>query len=143
MDFRRLPGGLTLTAMDRSVRLAPQGAGGGLIPGFVDPHGHIVMGGIQALSANLQPPPDGPFQRFINTAAVYGDFVRTPNPFLRANPNLAKAMAAAPHDPGCVDRFMDEFLAMMALSRIRAKPGLQRLSACAPACSRVRSSASS
>ncbi len=31
-----------------------------LLPGFVDSHGHAVMGGLQALSANLLPPPDGP-----------------------------------------------------------------------------------
>lgn len=34
-------------------------AGRCLIPGFVDPHGHIVFGGLQALSANLLSPPDG------------------------------------------------------------------------------------
>lgn len=30
-----------------------------MLPGFVDSHGHVVMGGIQALSANLLPAPDG------------------------------------------------------------------------------------
>lgn len=30
-----------------------------LVPGFVDAHGHIVVGGLQALSANLLSPPDG------------------------------------------------------------------------------------
>ncbi|WP_251976690.1 amidohydrolase [Salinicola avicenniae] len=30
-----------------------------LMPGFVDSHGHVVMGGLQALSANLLAPPDG------------------------------------------------------------------------------------
>jgi hypothetical protein len=34
-------------------------AGRTLLPGFVDPHGHIVFGGLQALSANLLAPPDG------------------------------------------------------------------------------------
>ncbi len=33
--------------------------GQALIPGFVDAHGHVVVGGIQALSANLLAPPDG------------------------------------------------------------------------------------
>jgi predicted amidohydrolase YtcJ len=33
--------------------------GGTLLPGFVDPHGHVSMVGFQALSANLLPPPDG------------------------------------------------------------------------------------
>jgi hypothetical protein len=30
-----------------------------LLPGFVDAHGHMVIGGLQALSANLLAPPDG------------------------------------------------------------------------------------
>ena len=30
-----------------------------MLPGFVDAHGHVVMGGFQALSANLLAPPDG------------------------------------------------------------------------------------
>ena len=34
-------------------------AGRALLPGFVDSHGHVVMGGLQALSANLLAPPDG------------------------------------------------------------------------------------
>ena len=31
-----------------------------MLPGFVDAHGHVTMGGLQAASANLLPPPDGP-----------------------------------------------------------------------------------
>jgi len=30
-----------------------------LLPGFVDAHGHMMMGGLQAMSANLLAPPDG------------------------------------------------------------------------------------
>ncbi|MDF0546566.1 amidohydrolase [Sphingobium sp. H39-3-25] len=30
-----------------------------MLPGFVDPHGHMVMGGLQALAANMLAPPDG------------------------------------------------------------------------------------
>jgi len=30
-----------------------------MLPGFVDGHGHVFMGGLQALSANLLAPPDG------------------------------------------------------------------------------------
>lgn len=33
--------------------------GRALLPGFVDAHGHVMMGGLQALSANLLAPPDG------------------------------------------------------------------------------------
>ncbi len=33
--------------------------GRAMLPGFVDSHGHVVMGGLQALSANLLSPPDG------------------------------------------------------------------------------------
>ncbi|HSG88045.1 MAG TPA: amidohydrolase [Pseudomonadales bacterium] len=35
-------------------------AGRTLLPGFVDSHGHAYLIGLQALSANLLPPPDGP-----------------------------------------------------------------------------------
>jgi predicted amidohydrolase YtcJ len=35
-------------------------AGRTMLPGFVDPHGHIVFGGVQALAANMLPAPDGP-----------------------------------------------------------------------------------
>ena len=34
--------------------------GRAMLPGFVDPHGHVVLGGLQAMSANMLPPPDGP-----------------------------------------------------------------------------------
>jgi predicted amidohydrolase YtcJ len=34
-------------------------AGNALLPGFVDSHGHVVFGGLQAMSANLLSPPDG------------------------------------------------------------------------------------
>ena len=30
-----------------------------LLPGFIDAHGHVTMGGLQAASANMLPPPDG------------------------------------------------------------------------------------
>jgi hypothetical protein len=30
-----------------------------LLPGFVDAHGHVALGGLQALGANMLPPPDG------------------------------------------------------------------------------------
>ncbi len=30
-----------------------------MLPGFVDAHGHVLMGGLQAVSANLLAPPDG------------------------------------------------------------------------------------
>ena len=33
--------------------------GRAMLPGFVDAHGHVMLGGIQALSANLLAPPDG------------------------------------------------------------------------------------
>jgi predicted amidohydrolase YtcJ len=42
-----------------NTRMADLG-GRTLLPGFVDSHGHIMGGGLQALSANMLPPPDGP-----------------------------------------------------------------------------------
>jgi predicted amidohydrolase YtcJ len=35
-------------------------AGRTMLPGFVDAHGHVMMGGLQGLSANMLPAPDGP-----------------------------------------------------------------------------------
>ncbi len=50
-------------------------AGRALLPGFVDSHGHAYIMGIQATTANLLPPPDGPgadvasLQRILSTWA--------------------------------------------------------------------------
>ena len=60
-------GGLILAVGAREDVLAHKGAGTeivdlqgrAMLPGFVDSHGHAVMGGLQALSANLLAPPDG------------------------------------------------------------------------------------
>jgi predicted amidohydrolase YtcJ len=59
--------GLILAVGDRENVMAHQGEGTeifdlegrAMLPGFVDSHGHAVMGGLQALSANLLAPPDG------------------------------------------------------------------------------------
>jgi predicted amidohydrolase YtcJ/putative hemolysin len=54
-------------------------AGRTLVPGFVDAHGHVFMVGIQALSANLLPAPDGP----VNDIAALQDTMRA---YLAENP---------------------------------------------------------
>ncbi len=59
--------GLILAVGDLDTVMAYQGKdteivdleGNAMLPGFVDSHGHAVMGGLQALSANLLAPPDG------------------------------------------------------------------------------------
>ena len=43
---------------DAKTRIVDLG-GRALVPGFVDPHGHVFNTGIQAVSANLLPRPDG------------------------------------------------------------------------------------
>ena len=43
-----------------------------LLPGFVDSHGHVVMGGLQALSANLLAPPDGEVTDIASLQAILG-----------------------------------------------------------------------
>lgn len=48
-----------MTLKGANTRLVDLG-GRTMLPGFVDSHGHVVMGGIQALAANMLPPPDGP-----------------------------------------------------------------------------------
>ncbi len=49
--------------------------GRAMLPGFVDSHGHVVMGGLQALSANLLPPPDGPNGDIPSLQATLRDWV--------------------------------------------------------------------
>jgi hypothetical protein len=47
-----------------------------LVPGFVDAHGHIVVGGLQALSANLLAPPDGQVRDIATLQQTLRDWVR-------------------------------------------------------------------
>jgi hypothetical protein len=54
---------------------------------------------------------DNPLQRFLNTASTYRDISREPQPLLRMNPNLVKALASAPHDASCISRLLDELVA--------------------------------
>ena len=45
-----------------------------MLPGFVDSHGHVVMGGLQALSANLLAPPDGEVMDLASLQAALSDW---------------------------------------------------------------------
>jgi hypothetical protein len=47
-----------------------------LVPGFVDAHGHMVVGGLQALSANLLAPPDGQVQDIASLQQTLRDWVQ-------------------------------------------------------------------
>ena len=47
-----------------------------LLPGFVDAHGHVVMGGLQALSANLLAPPDGQVQDIASLQQTIRDWAK-------------------------------------------------------------------
>jgi len=47
-----------------------------LLPGFVDAHGHVMMGGLQALSANLLAPPDGAVTDIAGLQQTLRDWVR-------------------------------------------------------------------
>ncbi|MBK1621362.1 amidohydrolase [Lamprobacter modestohalophilus] len=49
--------------------------GRALLPGFVDAHGHVMMGGLQALSANLLAPPDGEVTDIASLQQVLRDWV--------------------------------------------------------------------
>lgn len=49
-------------------------AGRTMIPGFVDAHGHVFMTGVQALSANLLPAPDGTVNDIPTLQQVLRDF---------------------------------------------------------------------
>ena len=48
-----------------------------MIPGFVDSHGHVVMGGLQALSANLLAPPDGDVKGIASLQQALRDWAAT------------------------------------------------------------------
>jgi predicted amidohydrolase YtcJ len=51
------------------------------MPGFVDAHGHVTMVGLQAMSANLLPPPDGPNASIAELQKTLREFIKTsPNP---------------------------------------------------------------
>jgi hypothetical protein len=52
-------------------------AGRTMVPGFVDAHGHVFMIGIQALSANLLPAPDGPVNDIPALQQVLRSFAET------------------------------------------------------------------
>jgi predicted amidohydrolase YtcJ len=46
-----------------------------LLPGFVDAHGHVTMGGFQALSANLLAPPDGEVRDIASLQKTLRDWI--------------------------------------------------------------------
>jgi len=52
-------------------------AGKTMLPGFVDGHGHVFMGGIQALSANLLAPPDGEVKDIASLVQTLKDWTTT------------------------------------------------------------------
>jgi predicted amidohydrolase YtcJ len=47
-----------------------------LVPGFVDAHGHVVTGGLQALSANLLAPPDGEVRDIASLQQTLRDWMK-------------------------------------------------------------------
>jgi predicted amidohydrolase YtcJ len=48
--------------------------GRALLPGFIDSHGHVMGGGMQAVSANMLPPPDGPNDSVATIQATLRDW---------------------------------------------------------------------
>ena len=46
-----------------------------MLPGFVDAHGHVMVGGLQALSANLLAPPDGEVKDIASLQQVIRDWM--------------------------------------------------------------------
>lgn len=60
----------------RSTRLVDL-QGKTLLPGFVDAHSHISMVGLQAVSANLLPPPDGGNASVADLQATLRDFIKS------------------------------------------------------------------
>lgn len=50
-----------------------------MLPGFVDPHGHMVIGGIQALGANMLAPPDGEIRDIPGIVAALKEWSKANN----------------------------------------------------------------
>ncbi|MFG0381015.1 amidohydrolase [Pseudomonas sp. zbq_18] len=50
--------------------------GRALLPGFVDAHGHVMMGGLQALAANVLAPPDGQVKDMASLQATLRDWMQ-------------------------------------------------------------------
>jgi predicted amidohydrolase YtcJ len=48
-----------------------------LLPGFIDAHGHVSSVGLQAMSANLLPPPDGANSSIADLQTTLREFMRT------------------------------------------------------------------
>ncbi len=58
--------------------------GGTMLPGFVDSHGHAILGGLQALSANLLAPPDGKVQDIPSLRDTLRDWIANNQPAIDA-----------------------------------------------------------
>lgn len=61
-------------AMKGSATVVKDLSGKAMLPGFVDTHGHIALGGLQAISANLLAPPDGPVTDVASLVATVKDW---------------------------------------------------------------------
>lgn len=76
-------GGRILAVGDEDEILALQGdatevvdlEGRALLPGFFDAHGHVFVGGIQALTANMLAPPDGDVTDIASLQQVLRDWI--------------------------------------------------------------------
>ena len=65
----------------RGARLVDLG-GRALLPGFVDPHGHVSFVGLQAISANLLPAPDGEGDSVAALQRVTRAWIEANRPFI-------------------------------------------------------------
>ncbi len=59
-------------------------AGRTLLPGFIDGHGHVMLGGLQALSANLLAPPDGQVTDIASLQQTLRDWAAANQPAVKA-----------------------------------------------------------
>ncbi len=80
--------------------------GRALLPGFVDAHGHMMGGGVQALSANLLAPPDGNVKDMASLQATLREWmavndaaVKKVNLVIGFGYDNVDAGRAAPSDP--------------------------------------------
>jgi predicted amidohydrolase YtcJ len=66
-----------------------------MLPGFVDAHGHVMFGGLQRLSANVLPPPDGGVADIASLQQTIRDWIKN-NEAAVAKTNLIVAFGYDP-----------------------------------------------
>ena len=105
-----------------------------LVPGFVDAHGHIVVGGLQALSANLLAPPDGQVLDIARCSRRCATGCRRTPPLSRRRKSSSALATTTPSSRNCATRPRKNWTPFRRTSRSSSStsPGIWRRST--PSC---------